>query len=417
MEVRPDPGRERELLAGADERIERHRKADAAVVAKALSGRPVRGAHVSVTQTRHAFLFGCNFFNYGAYPSKEQNEAYGRAFAALLNYATLPFYWGSYEREKGKEDTARIRTMARWCRDHGIERKGHPLVWHEVFPSWAPADAEATRALLEARVRRIVGEFRGLIDIWDVFNEATVAAQFDNAVGRWVKQAGAAEAVGAALHWARMANPRATLLYNDFNVGPAFEALVNALQMTHRPIDAIGIQSHMHRGEWPLERVWQTCETYARFALPIHFTELTVLSGAHKTDNNWQTRRTDWHSTREGEARQANYVEKLYRLLYSHPSVAAITWWDFMDGGWQGAPGGLVAADLKPKPVYERLKALIRNNWWTEFKGVTDVAGRCAFRAFHGRHRVTIEHPDGRRFTRAVDIRPKRENRTEFEVV
>jgi GH35 family endo-1,4-beta-xylanase len=416
MQPQPDPGRERELLAGADERIERHRRADATVVVTGYGGRPVRGAQVSVTQTRHAFLFGCNIFQLGRYPSKEQNETYGRSFAALFNYATLPFYWGGYEREKGKEDTERIRKMARWCRDRGIERKGHPLVWHEVFPAWAPSDPQETRALLEARVRRIVAEFRGLIDVWDVFNEATVAHRFENGVGRWVKQAGETEAVGAALQWAREANRRATLLYNDFNVGPAFEKLVNALQVAHRPLDAVGIQSHMHRAEWPLSRVWQTCETYARFALPIHFTELTVLSGAHKTDDDWQRRRSDWPSTPEGEARQAAYVEKLYRLLYSHPSVAAITWWDFMDGGWQGAPAGLVRADLKPKPAYERLQALIRGKWWTEFKGITDVAGQCAFRATHGRHRVTVEAPDGRRFTRDVEIRPKRENRTVFDV-
>ena len=53
MQPQPDPGRERELLAGAEKRIERHPKADAAVVVKASSGRPVRGAQVSVTQTRH----------------------------------------------------------------------------------------------------------------------------------------------------------------------------------------------------------------------------------------------------------------------------------------------------------------------------------------------------------------------------
>lgn len=407
---------ERDLLAEANARIERHRKADAWVRVTRGDGRPVRGARVTVEQTRHAFLFGCNIFQLGAYPSKEQNETYGRRFADLFNYATLPFYWGTYEREKGREDVARVRKMAEWCRARGIERKGHPLVWHEVVPKWAPSDPEQTRVLLEARVRRIVKEFRGLIDLWDVVNEATVSAKFENGVGHWIGAAGAAQAVGSALEWAQQANPKATLLYNDFNLGPAFEALLRQLQMAHKPLHAVGIQSHMHRAEWPLARAWQVCETYARFTLPLHFTELTVLSGAHKTDDDWHTVRTDWPTTPEGEARQAEYVEKLYRLLYSHPAVAAITWWDLMDGGWQGAPAGLVRKDLSPKPAYERLKALVRGTWWTRFQGETDAAGRCAFRATYGRHRVTVVTPDGRTLVKDTEVRPGRENRVEVAV-
>ena len=59
-------------------------------------------------------------------------------------------------------------------------------------------------------------------------------------------------------------------------------------------MDAIGIQSHMHGGEWPLEKAWQVCETYARFGRPLHFTELTVLSGEH----GWERPRP-WPTTPE----------------------------------------------------------------------------------------------------------------------
>jgi len=45
---------------------------------------------------------------------------------------------------------------------------------------------------------------------------------------------------------------------------------------------------------------------------------------------------------RRGEARQADYAERFNTLLFSRPSVEAITWWDLRDAGWQGAPGGLV---------------------------------------------------------------------------
>lgn len=374
-------------LAGAEERIERHRKADVTIQVRTADGRPVRGATVRVEQTRHAFLFGCNIFPLFSYTG-EQHVTYARQFAALMNYATLGFYWGAYEPQPGQTGAAAQERIARWCQEHGIATKGHPLVWHEVYPSWGPADPEEARARLHDRVTDIVRRFRGLVDRWDVVNEATVSARFENGFGRWVKRDGAASVVGEALEWARAANPDATLLYNDFNVGPDFERLVEALVAARKPLDAIGIQSHMHGGEWPLERAWQVCETYARFGKPIHFTELTVLSGEH----GWQ-KPAPWPSTPDGEARQADYVEKLYTLLFSHPAVAAITWWDFMDGGWQGAPAGLVRADLTPKPAYQRLLALVKGKWWTTATAKTDRSGRCQLRGFLGGYRVSVTTP------------------------
>jgi len=53
---------ESELLAGAEARIEKYRKADAAISVMDAASKPVAGVKVAVEQTRHAFLFGCNIF-------------------------------------------------------------------------------------------------------------------------------------------------------------------------------------------------------------------------------------------------------------------------------------------------------------------------------------------------------------------
>ncbi len=50
-----------------------------------------------------------------------------------------------------------------------------------------------------------------------------------------------------------------------------------------------------------------------------------------------------------------------------------------MDGGWQGAPAGLVRKDLSPKPIYERLLEMIKNEWWTQVNGNTDNNGNYKF--------------------------------------
>ena len=85
---------------------------------------------------------------------------------------------------------------------------------------------------------------------------------------------------------------------------------------------------------------------------------------------------TDWNTTPDGEAKQADYVAQFYTLLFSHPSVRAITWWDFSDANaWLGAPSGLVRKDMTPKPAYTRLMDLIHTQWWTNATGKTNRAG------------------------------------------
>jgi len=397
-----------EVLVEAEARIAAHRMGDLELVLRDAAGAPLAGVCVSVALERHDFRHGANGFNLCAggvrQPAGAMDEVAARAyearFAELMNYATLPFYWGQYEPEQGRERTDCVRAMATWCRARGIRTKGHPLAWHSVFPRWAEAlaDAEVLR-LQRERISRIVGAFRGLVGSWDVFNETTVATRFDNAIGRWVAADGAVDCVAEAIALARAADPDAELLYNDFNVSPAFEALLEGLQARGAAFDAIGIQSHMHKSAWSLSHVWDTCEVYARFGLPLHFTELTLLSGRLKApdDNNWQIRQTDWVTTPEGEQRQLEEGRALYTLLFSHPAVDAVTWWDFSDWmAWQGAPAGLLREDMTLKPLAEWLREAFGQQWTTRVDLTTDSDGRACFRGFYGTYSFRGRTRDGR---------------------
>jgi GH35 family endo-1,4-beta-xylanase len=406
---------DKELLETADARIRQHRMADAEIVIKSSNAEGFRGASARIEQTRHEFLFGCNIFLLGQLEPPEDNQRYLSQFAALFNYATLPFYWGFYEPEQGRPQVERLEKMAKAARGAGIDLKGHPLIWHTVPCEWWAADSAGFEKLAEARVRREVGHFAGLIDRWDVVNEAVVAPKFDNAEGRWMGEIGPAEATARALNWSRAANPKAQLLVNDFMVDDSFTELLSEVRRRGGAFDAIGLQSHMHKEVWKLTKAWDVCEKFKPFGVPLHFTELTILSGALKTDDDWGARRTDWVSTPEGEAAQAEEVEQLYTVLFSHPSVAAITWWDFADrSAWMGAPAGLVRADLTPKPVYERLLKLIKGKWWTTLTTELAADGRVRFRGFLGEYRVTVTMPDGRRVEKS--FRLERDKKNVFEL-
>jgi GH35 family endo-1,4-beta-xylanase len=239
-----------------------------------------------------------------------------------------------------------------------------------------------------------------LIQRWDVVNEAT---HFDRSeflrrapkmTSMW-QQAGQMEFTRECFLHARKANPQAILLINDYRTDPAYERVIEQLVDGdgRRLYDVIGIQSHMHGGAWPNGKIWEVCERFARFGVPLHFTETTVLSG----ERHWDRPRGEpWPSTPEGEAYQAREVVRFYTMLFSHPAVEAITWWDFSDWhAWKGAPAGFLRSDMSPKPVYEELMKRIKGQWWTRATVTTGTNGTASLRGFIGDYRVTAEK-DGR---------------------
>lgn len=404
-----------ELLAQARQRIEKHRRADGTIVVRGTGGRPVAGATVQIEQASHEFLFGCNFFRFARLSDPQLEGDYRARFAALLNYATLPFYWAMYEPQRGQPIYDYTDLALDWCRQQGIRCKGHPLVWdHRAStPRWLPRDFAEIRRLSDDRVRACVARFKGRLDTWDVVNEPTHLGRFGTRTGEWAQSMGPVPYTAEALRVARAANPEATLLVNDYRTDPPYHAILEALRDEGKLLfDAVGIQSHMHGGGWPLARIWDVCDRFGRLRLPIHFTETTIVSGPRTgPGENWGA------TTPELEEKQADFVTKFYTMLFGHPSVQALTWWDFSDNGaWQRAAAGFLRTDMSPKPVYDRLQGLIKGEWWTKAEGLTNAAGELATRAFCGSHRVTARRPGGQPCTREVRFERDQPNRFELNV-
>lgn len=404
---------EKEILDGADARIEKHRKADLSLVIKDASGSPVANAEIVVEQTRHAFLFGSNIFMLGRCASPTDNAKYEQRFAALLNYATAPFYWWAYEKEQGKPDHGRTEEILTWCKAHGVAVKGHPLMWNYHDPAWLPNDLAAVRKLQLDRITDCVQKFRGSIDRWDVVNEAAnyereMCLKNSPKVTAAANEIGRMDFIRQAFLTARKANPVAVLLINDYEVEPPYanDVIAKLVGPDSKPLyDVIGIQSHQHAGAWPATRIWEICERYAKFGVPLHFTETTFVSGEPGWDIPRKRKNFNWISTPDGEARQKQDVVRFYTTLFSHPAVEAITWWDFADyHAWQQAPAGLIRNDLSPKPAYEALMKLIKGEWWTKTTIKTDDQGRATFRGFLGDYTARFT-ADGHEQTRVFTLK------------
>lgn len=392
-------------MSDIDQAIRQHRTCRAALTILQADGSPLANQEVTIAQTNHKFLFGSDGFDIPAVTGEVSGERLeiGRRkvekLAGLCNFVTLPFYWGRFEPVRGQPDTERMKKAAQWCVGRGLIVKGHPLCWHTVTADWLlELSNEEILAAQVGRIRREVSDFRGLIDMWDVVNEAVIMPVFDkydNGITRICKQLGRIDTIRAMFAAAREANPGATLLLNDFDISPAFDILVEGCLEAGIPIDAIGIQSHMHQGYWGPEKTLEVIEHFTRFNLPIHFTETTIVSGHLMPPeivdlNDYQV--DEWPSTPEGEERQAEEVVTHYKTLFAHPAVQGITWWDIADGGWLGAPAGLVRRDGSSKPAYDALMALIKGEWWTPpTRFTTDAQGRLSFTGFLGDYELAFD--------------------------
>jgi endo-1,4-beta-xylanase len=387
-----------EIVKGADQRIERYRKGNLVLALTDAQGKRLEpGSRVHIEQVRHKFLFGANLFRFDNIDNPALEAQYRERFAAVMNYATAPFYWRAYEPAQGQPQYQATEKLLAWCRSHGIEVKGHPLAWNLRDPDWLPADPEAVRRLMLDRVTAIVRRFSGSIRYWDAFNELTAYdrssmredAPKETAV---IDRMGQIPYAKAVLRAARAGNPGANLIVNDYLTGARFRDLLSQVtdDSGHPGFDVIGIQSHQHTGVWTPEKIWSVCDTFAGFGKPIHFTETTILSGplqglSGPPDSGWNT-------TPEGEQLQAEQVVLYYKTLFSNPAVAAITWWDLTDlHAWKNAPAGLLRRDMSPKPAYVALKDLIRNQWWTRADEAADASGDVHMRGFYGAYELTAQ--------------------------
>ena len=350
-----------------------HRIGECLVKVIDKNGNPVSNKDLVLNQKSHEFLFGCGAFDFLDFPGMQPNGDRRDKWLALMNYGTLPFYWGRYEPEEGHPNYEMLKDAADRLVANNVTLKGHPLCWHTVCADWLlKYSDEVIMDKQLARINRDVTAFKGTIDIWDVINEVVIMPifdKYDNAVTRICNKYGRVTLVKEVFAAARAANPDGTFLINDFNTSPQYEKLLEELLDAGVEISAIGIQSHQHQGYWGEAKLRDVLKRFSRFGLPIHFTENTLISGeimpAYIEDlNDWQV--DEWPTTEEGELRQEKEWEEMYRILFADPNIKAITGWDFADGAWLNAPSGLITKDNRCKPVYNKLLSLVKGEWWTK---------------------------------------------------
>jgi endo-1,4-beta-xylanase len=389
------PVDEAQLIAGTDARILANRTAPLTVRVVDAAGRPQAGVEVRVEPLRHLFWFGAGF-DWGLLPRADETRVdrwHREAFLRLFNAATVSFDADHYEPAPGLYRDNEVLQAVDWLDAHGLRACGHPLYWNLATPRWLDAAAPTVdRArlwmdhLLVHASASILPRFAQV----DVFNEVVAWDRFRTPLTPVLAGPGKAAVMADYLRRFKGLNPNAAAMVNDYDTTPAYYHLLRAVIDLGGPVDAIGLQSHMQARRWSVTQMWNILNRLAGLRRPIYFTELSVPSGAPR-DFNFRPADPPWPTTPAGEASQADYLELFYRLAYSHPAVAGITYWDYSDrSAWLGCPVGLLRKDGSPKPAYWRLDHLINQAWCTRGEFRTDANGRVVVpHAFEGEYRLT----------------------------
>lgn len=379
-----------EYIYEARKRIRQIRMTDVEITAL-KDGKPVENAAVSLRMKNHQFLFGAVCYAHGKLGHPGREERFTREFTKLMNYTMVPYHWQWYEQERGVYAEPYTGNLVRWATEQGLKKKLHALIWHELCPDWVTD--ENVEAEYIRRIDHLMAVYGNDFDFFDLANETTVNDRFDNPVSRWVRRKGPVEMMKFGSRLVRQWKPDAKLLYGDWNVhGEEYFDFLRTLRENDVDIDIIGMQSHQHRDLWTQEETLRVMDRAAEFGWPIHFPECSVCSGKPIGEMNYGAGAVNRFSeTEEDLYWQADFTRDFYTLVFSHPAVEALSWFDFTDHRWLNAPAGLVDDDLNPKPVYAALDDLINRQWHTDAELTTSTAGICGMRLFFGTYEITVE--------------------------
>lgn len=254
--------------------------------------------------------------------------------------------------------------LVAFAQNHNLIVRGHTLVWHNQLPEWMRKgnySAPQLADILHGHIRTVMTHYASKVYAWDVVNEAFN----DEGTMRhdiWYDQPGIGAGSGTkyieqALRWARDADPKAKLFYNDYDAeeinqkSDAIFAMAEDFKKRGVPLDGVGFQAHVSpKFDDPAKLVSfaRNLERFARLGLELHITELDV-----RLDD----------SSPAALGAQAKLYAEITTLCVQQPACKLIQTWGFTDkhswipGFYKGQGWALLwDADYKKKPAYEAIR-------------------------------------------------------------
>ena len=356
-------------------RIEKFRKGDLTVHVQDANGKAVKGATVKIDQVQQEFRFGTAAPAHLIVDKTELGDHFRADLSRFFNTVTFEndLKWHQIAPENYDEVDAAIK----WLEAHNFQIRGHNLVWgsYQFLPKGIKEMSD--QQILETlhhRVTEMVTRFKGHVYLWDVVNEAVTEHDLWDRLG-WDKFV-------QVYRWAKEADPKVTLCYNDYDWTEEEETgtnhrseaikLVKKMLSQGAPIEAIGLQSHDGVPLTPMARVIEITNDIAKLGKPLEVTEYDL--------GVWD------------DKFNADYERDFLTAMYSVPEVQSFIMWGFWEGAhWRAAQGGaMVRKDWSLRPAAVMWEDLVRRQWWTKLAVPTSATGTAQARAFCGTVRVSV---------------------------
>jgi endo-1,4-beta-xylanase len=291
--------------------------------------------------------------------------------------------WQVVEPTQGTFNWTGADNLVRFAEEHGQRVRGHTLVWHNQLPNWLTQGVAAGTIsnsqllnLLHQHITTEVGRYRGRIWQWDVVNEMFTDSNPSqlNPNDFWISHLGPG-VIADAFRWAKAADPRAILCYNDYNIAgedgsnakfQAVFSMVQNLKAQGVPIDCVGDQGHLdlQYGFNP-DLMTQDLRQYASLGVKVAITEADVRTFVETTDSNQSpiVSPTDSTPNHTANPAAADWYNGMLQSCLAVRACISFTVWGFDDAeSWvpstfQGeGDADLYDVNLNPKPQYTALQ-------------------------------------------------------------
>jgi endo-1,4-beta-xylanase len=194
-------------------------------------------------------------------PSLFSEEAYASTLAREFNMVEPEnvMKWGTIRPDRDTFNFKPGDQVVAFAQAHKMKIRGHCLVWSEYNPAWlerGSATPEEMSKLLREHITKVMKHYAGQVFAWDVVNEAFEAnGSIETSIwydrpGIGFKGKGTAY-IEQAFRWARAADSKALLFYNDYDAeglnpkSDAVYAMVKDFKSRGVPIDGVGLQMHI----------------------------------------------------------------------------------------------------------------------------------------------------------------------------
>jgi endo-1,4-beta-xylanase len=292
----------------------------------------------------------------------EYGEVIAREFNGLV--AENDMKLDVLQRVRGQFDFGPADATMAFARQHGMNVRAVPLVWHDALPAWATDRTfprEEALGILRDHIFTVMRHFRGRVFAWDVLNEGlSDKGPGLREEGPWYHSIGP-EYVEKVYRWAHEADPQAMLFYNDYGMDGMSEKADRCYQWIKEllargvPVHGIGLQYHVQLDKHPpLPEVTQNIRRFNDLGLAVHITELDVWLPKNATAADLQ--------------QQAVIYRGVFEAALAAPKCPAVFLWGFTDRySWvPGISGGtcddalIFDRDYRPKPAYEAIASVLR---------------------------------------------------------